>query len=419
MYCEVPLARYCSRGTSSISHSVSELHLERISCKSISIAILLKLLLHHSSIDLQARGLCDGMVRGSNAAAETSPQKGLTTPAKRRRASGRQTEQAIATLFDDTHHSNMAYIIAELNGSLSDLVPTLASWIRDGRLAKALQKKAVVTDPQWACTCKHVKQIGVLRLSQVLEKMAPNFFEGVPFVDREAFTDNTDEARDAAEKQHKSLVNIQHLLKFVTFALGCKDDAWLPDSHVQTSMDVFKNTYEVLGNRLSGKKLLNFDWPADGYFKQSSTDPRKIYLNHDSVKPNRFVEVGFTTELMEQIKDWTIENNWSITRATLVSPSSGFQQPLLHLFLKMHGDRDHVFYEMQSFEPDGVSPPACFKKKARAAKSESIVQKPLRKSRATPLASVPPRPLAATTGHVSANASPPRGSGARIAVAPK
>ena len=157
------------------------------------------------------------------------------TPSKRRRTSQKQTENALDALIAHTIQSDLEYIVKELHGSLADVAPTLASWVRDGRLQKALVRQRSQADPTWASTCRHIKQVGVTRCMEMLQTFESNFFDGMAFVGADASDDLAldDDERGSAEKIHRELVTSRNLVKFVAFALGCSVEAWLPSAEIK------------------------------------------------------------------------------------------------------------------------------------------------------------------------------------------
>ena len=171
---------------------------------------------------------------------------------------------------------------------------------------------------------------------------------------------------------------------------------------------------------------MSWQWAVDGCFERHATDITLITFRADLQHPPRTAALPYPAPLMESITDWTIENNWSICQARLVSKSKLLSQPLLPLFLAKFGEDielPFLFTEIKSFEEDGVSMPDCFKSESQLKKeaqeaNASVLGKRKRgaaKGKGKPcVVSLPPRPLPAERKEAAA----PSGTGLATATAP-
>ena len=196
-----------------------------------------------------------------------SGSKVQVTPRKRK-ASQRDTDQALSTLMEHTDSADLSYIIDELKGSLAPFVNILASWVRDKKLHRALTRHRNEASPSWAATCKHVKQLGTQKCIEVIKRANINFFDQMPFMDADLCVE--DEKFDEVERLHKALVCSENLVKIVCFLLGCYPEAWLPSTDVQASLNVFDVAIASLGNRLQRKKARRLQLARRCIFPSSS-----------------------------------------------------------------------------------------------------------------------------------------------------
>ena len=303
---------------------------------------------------------------------------GTSTPQKRR-ASRTQGDHAIDTIFDVTGQSDLRYIMTTLQQD-KQLIPFLASWIRDGVIQRALQRQQFSGPALWPISCFKQRQMGAKYLKRVTAMWEPSLFG---------------EWDEQARDEESCLTSVKHasLLHLFTFATGTKDLTWLPSTSVEESIKVFTAQYELLGSRLAGMKYTT-TWDDHGYFVRDPTIRNKIIFNVDLLTPKRSFTLPYSIEFMAAYDDWCMTENWSLD-ASLMSVKAGISQKLLPLLKLAFGDRDYLFWELESYEPDGRSVPLVFNKKRGSGDDVPSASKPAAKAKAKGKqpAQMPPRPI--------------------------
>ena len=120
----------------------------------------------------------------------------------------------------------------------------------------------------------------------------------------------------------------------------------------------------------------------------------KIIFNVDLLTPKRSFTLPYTSEYMATHDDWSITENWSL-EASLVSVKVGISQKLLPLLKLAFGESDYLFWELDSYEPDGRTVPLVFNRKRGSSDDVPAASKPAAKGKAKAKqpAQLPPRPI--------------------------
>ena len=112
--------------------------------------------------------------------------------------------------------------------------------------------------------------------------------------------------------------------------------------------------------------------------------------------PKRSFTLPYTSEHKAAYDDWCMAENWSL-EASLVSVKAGISQKLLPLLKLAFGDRDYLFWELESYEPDSHSVPLVFNRKRGSSDDVPASSKPAAKGKAKAKAKqpaqLPPRPI--------------------------
>jgi hypothetical protein len=203
------------------------------------------------------------------------------------------------------------------------------------------------------------------------------------------------EWEENASDEEGLLTPVKHncLLRLFTFATGTKHLTWLPCTRVEESIKVFTEQYELLGSRLVGMKYTT-TWNDHGYYVRDPTTSNKIIVNVDMLTPKRSFTLPYTSEYMAEHDDWSITENWSL-EASLVSVKAGISQKLLPLLKLAFGESDYLFWELDSYEPDGRTAPLVFTRKRGSSDAVLASSKPAVKGQAQAnfAAQPPPRPM--------------------------
>ena len=158
----------------------------------------------------------------------------------------------MGTIVELTGHGDKKYIVATLSQK-RELIPLLASCLRDGVIQRALSRQVGGGGAKtWPPTCHHQKQGGIKYLKRVTSTWEANLYG-------ELDAEIDEEGTDAPTIKHHVA------LRFLTFGTGSKPSTWVPHSNIEDIIDTCNVQYELLGKRLTGVRWTT-TWQTQGYF---------------------------------------------------------------------------------------------------------------------------------------------------------
>lgn len=261
------------------------------------------------------------------------------TPKKVRKINEKVAESSLENILVGTQAKDMDFIKNKLLCK-PQLIPFVASWMRDGVIDKAMDRQTNKEANMWPASSKCVRNLGITNCRNIVSKVADQFEQ---------------EKLDEDE----IFIACAGWLRHIQFGANCKDTTWLPMSSVDSSCTFISDEIRHLG-RLKNAPVA-CDWQDFGYFTLDALDPTLVTC---LVCDGWFVKLNFSLEAMALFDDWKIGDNW-LTSATLHSKKAGEKSILRNLFVLKYG-ADEVDIKLPrerlSFEPDRKSIPAFLKR---------------------------------------------------------
>lgn len=239
--------------------------------------------------------------------------------AKKRRQSGTSlVNKGMDNLLEGSMQKDRQYIISCLDDR-PQLLPLVASMLRDGDIDRALQRR------------KLADLVAVLgnKLGSKVKK-----HRNLPsrFVDKalNALVGTALFGDEAAEQPAPpgGMPSAARRLEVLLFGLGTTADTPLPKGHAHSEYEgpllkVMDRRHSDMGNRLKGVTLAQF--AAIGYWSWSSSDPTNV---KSQVRAGVVVKLPYAAQFMLALEGARIEKNHMEHGANLISTREGFCQGL-------------------------------------------------------------------------------------------
>lgn len=251
-----------------------------------------------------------------------STMAGCAAKASKKRAlTPAESAQAFGRLIDNQASADMKFIISELEQGPQELIPYLATLLRDKVLHRAVAEHQAAP------------------LSKELGKKLPSKcskLKNIPLSIKVSFIKG--ECKEvlewhASEREPLKKDELDHLLEF---ALGLDLNAALPSGqpcqHAGPLLQVLQGRAAAVGKRLSTmtrQKYMNKQW---GYVKDHSEDWSKLTLFTGEEL------TGVIPDRASFVKDIRLEDNHSL-KVALVCHEHGYQQSLLPAMKKVMVDQ--------------------------------------------------------------------------------
>lgn len=238
--------------------------------------------------------------------------------AKRRRQGSSALAKGVDILLEGSSSKDRAYILACLD-SRPQLLPFIASMLRDGDIDRALQRRnqqqiAAVLGNKLGAKVKKHRHLSPKFVDKAIETLAG----------RKVFDDAADgKARNAPTASKK--------LEVLMFALHTLPDTALPTGHKHDRYEgallkVMASRHTAMGERIKGLSWEKFD--DIGFWGWAPSTPTIVQCKLD---PSLKLRLPFAADFMKALKGVHIKANYDLASAALTATADGFSQALAPL----------------------------------------------------------------------------------------